>query len=283
MPRRLTEFHPGEFYHVYNRGANCAAIFFERGNYLFFLRRLREKLTTEHVTVLAYCLMPNHYHLLVRLESEEFSKSMQAFGTSYTKAINRQTGRTGTLFQGRFQAKHVVDETHLVHLSRYIHLNPVMARLVTKPADWEFSSYPEYAGIREGTLPCTEVMLREFASREHYHRFVETGPAKSPVSAAGRFCILMSKARRISNSIPTSASILSRGPNILVVARRTAVSARIPATSWTTGRRSCERCWRCCTAPTCPSPARPKNDAEAVIPVAVCWNVIQLEQSTWPE
>ena len=82
MPRRLPEFHQGELYHVYNRGANRAAIFLERDNYFFFLRRFREKVPAEHVTTLAYCLMPNHYHFLVQLKSTEFSERMQAFGTS---------------------------------------------------------------------------------------------------------------------------------------------------------------------------------------------------------
>jgi len=174
MPERITELHEGEFYHVYNRGANRAEIFFERGNFLFFLRRFREKVSIEHVTTIAYCLMPNHYHLLIRLESTEFSQRMQAFGTSYSKAINKQMGRSGALFQGRFQAKHVDEENHLVHLSRYIHLNPVEAGLVKVPHEWEFSSYREYIGLRAGTLPATEILLSEFQSREQYRSFVET-------------------------------------------------------------------------------------------------------------
>lgn len=126
--------------------------------------------------------MPNHYHLLVRLESEEFSERMQAFGTSYCKAINKQAGHSGTLFQGRFQAKHADEESYLVHLSRYIHLNPVESGLVDMPGDWEFSSYREYIGDRGGTLPNTEIVLREFQSREHYRAFVETRPSQPTVS-----------------------------------------------------------------------------------------------------
>ncbi len=83
-------------------------------------------------------------------------------------------GRSGALFQGRFQAKHVDEEKYLVHLSRYIHLNHVEAGLVEVPHDWEFSSYREYIGLRAGTLPATEILLSEFQSREHYRGFVET-------------------------------------------------------------------------------------------------------------
>ncbi|HUG71111.1 MAG TPA: transposase [Pirellulaceae bacterium] len=203
MPRRAIRCEPGEFYHVYNRGANRGPIFFQPDHYLFFLRRLRQKLvgekynaedsksvgpaaevsdTSPHVTVVAYCLMPNHYHLLLRVESNHFSERMQAFGTSYSKAINKQIGRSGTLFEGRFQAKHVDQESYLLHLSRYIHLNPVAARLVRQPAEWEFSSYREYLAIRAGTLPCPQIVLGEFSSREHYRRFVESKPSETAAS-----------------------------------------------------------------------------------------------------
>jgi hypothetical protein len=101
---------------------------------------------------------------------------------SYSKAINQRTGRSGTLFQGRFQAKHVAEESYLLHLSRYIHLNPVEARLVGAPGDWEFSSYREYSGARAGTLPNTQIILREFPSRQRYCDFVEHSPSVSAVS-----------------------------------------------------------------------------------------------------
>ena len=173
MPVRSTELYPGEFYHVYNRGANGGTIYFARENYMFFLRRFREKVSAEHATTLAYCLMPNHFHLLIRLNSNNFSERMQSFGTSYSKAINKQIGRSGALFQGRFQAKHVDEIRYLVHLSRYVHLNPVEAKLASTPGDWEFSSYRDYIGARAGTLPVTGIVLREFNSQDHYRKFVE--------------------------------------------------------------------------------------------------------------
>jgi hypothetical protein len=78
---------------------------------------------------------------------------MQRFGVSYAKAINQRYDRVGSLFHGPFQAIHVDQEEYLVHLSRYIHLNPVAAGLVKRPEQWEFSSYLEYLGQRQGTLP----------------------------------------------------------------------------------------------------------------------------------
>lgn len=172
MPWRQTRFVEGEYYHVYNRGVNRQKIFFEAANYQFFLRRLRKYLLPNEAVIIAYCLMPNHYHLLVRTQSPRFSEAMQAFGTSYSKAINKRFHRVGPLFQSRFRAIHVEDESYLLHLSRYIHLNPLQANLVTVLEKWEYSSYLEYSGQRQGTLPDPDVILAEFPSREAYVKFV---------------------------------------------------------------------------------------------------------------
>ncbi|WP_287706938.1 MULTISPECIES: transposase [unclassified Microcystis] len=145
MPYRQNIFQPGQYYHIYNRGNNRQDIFFERENYLFFLRLVRKYLL-ETLDVIAYCLMPNHYHLLIQLKKAELSAAMQAFSLSYTKAINRRYGRVGSLFQGRFQAILVNDTEYLLNLSRYIHCNPVKAGLVSQPQEWEFSSFREYVG-----------------------------------------------------------------------------------------------------------------------------------------
>ena len=172
MPQRNTELCAGEYYHLYNRGNNRERIFYERENYGFFLRRLRKHLVPI-LDVVVYCLMPTHYHLLILLKEADLSHRMQLFSISYTKAMNKRYDRVGSLFQGAFQAKHVDGNNYLVHLSRYIHLNPVMAGLVERPEDWEFSSYREYIGLRDGTLPQPEIVLSQFPSREAYREFVE--------------------------------------------------------------------------------------------------------------
>jgi REP element-mobilizing transposase RayT len=177
MPRRETPLIGGEYYHVYNRGNNRQDIFLERANYLFFLQRLRTyligKTTDPRVTIVAYCLMPNHFHLLVCLHDELFSRHMQRHSISYTKAINERYHRVGALYQGQFQAIHVDSNDYLLHLSRYIHLNPVAAGLVRRPEDWEFSSYREYIGLRKGTLVDPSIVLGQFRSTEDYRQFVE--------------------------------------------------------------------------------------------------------------
>ena len=153
MPRRQVILQAGNYYHIYNRGNNRQLIFFEQDNYLYFLRQLRTHLINRGVDIIAYCLMPNHYHLLVYLKTDYFSKLMQSFTLSYAKAINKRYKKVGSLFQGRFQAIHVDKDEYLLNLTRYIHLNPVEANLVEKAEDWEFSSYREYVDLRQGTLP----------------------------------------------------------------------------------------------------------------------------------
>ncbi len=183
MPRRSVTFSPGCYYHLYNRGNNRQDIFFERENYLYFLQQFRHYLLGETLQVLAYCLMPNHYHFLVCLRSQDLSKQMHAFSLSYTKAINCRYERCGSLFQGRFRAIHVNSDSlserlrqrYLLHLSRYIHLNPVEAGLVQRPEEWEFSSYLEYADLRQGTLPKPDQIRQEIGTAKDYQVFVTGG------------------------------------------------------------------------------------------------------------
>jgi putative transposase len=166
MPRRDIPLVAGEYYHIYNRGNNRQNIFFEEENYMFFLRRLREHLVQPSepcATLVAYSLMPNHYHLLLQPHDDDLSHHLQLFSISYTKAINKRYGRVGALFQGQFQAKRIDRNEYLVHLSRYIHLNPVQAGLVKRPEDWAFSSYREYVGLRQGKLPKPDIVLAQFA------------------------------------------------------------------------------------------------------------------------
>ena len=174
MPYRKCEFRSGECYHLYNRGNNYGGIFFERGNQLHSLRLVGRHLSASVLDVVAYCLMPNHYHLLVRLKTDDLSRPMQRLGLAYSKAINKRYGRVGGLFQGPFQAIRVDRDEYLRHLSRYIHLNPVIARLVPRAEDWEFSSYREYLGLRRGRLPKPELVLAQLGSADAYRYFVES-------------------------------------------------------------------------------------------------------------
>ncbi|WP_035986407.1 REP-associated tyrosine transposase [Leptolyngbya sp. KIOST-1] len=182
MPRRKVAFLPGHYYHLYNRGNNRQNIFFDREHYLFFLRQFRHHVAAEAADVIAYCLMPNHYHFLVYLREDSLSEKMGYLSLSYTKAINKRCQRSGGLFQGPFQAIHVDAEAYLLNLSRYIHLNPVKAGLVQRPEDWEFSSYQEYVERRRGTLPHYRGLQQQAGGATAYQAFVESESVLMPAA-----------------------------------------------------------------------------------------------------
>jgi REP element-mobilizing transposase RayT len=100
MPQRRIPLQIGNFYHIYNRGNNHQTIFFERENYLYFLRLVRQLLTSNGVDVVAYSLMPNHYHFLVYLRDETLSNAMKSLSFSYTKAMNQRFNRVGVIVSG---------------------------------------------------------------------------------------------------------------------------------------------------------------------------------------
>lgn len=131
-------------------------------------------MAAQTVQVVAYCLMPNHYHLLINLREAKLSAAMHRFTMSYTNAINRRYQRCGALFQGRFQTRLVDSEAYLLQLTRYIHLNPVKAGLVQRTEDWEFSSYQDYVDLRRGTLPQRDVVLQQVGTVSAYRQFVES-------------------------------------------------------------------------------------------------------------
>jgi REP element-mobilizing transposase RayT len=163
----------GGYYHVFNRGNNHQPVFFERENFVFFLRLLHECFPTNNAAIVGYCLMPNHFHLIIHTFNDTLSNHMQSLSLRYTKSINESRQRVGSLFQGRYKSIPVNDNAYLVNLSAYIYLNPLKAGLAVKAEDWAFSSYRDYIGIRAGTLPKPAIVLSQFVSVQAYRRFVE--------------------------------------------------------------------------------------------------------------
>jgi putative transposase len=207
------DFAEGPIYHVYNRGNNSQTVFFTHENYLFFLDKLR-KYILPHADILAWCLLPNHFHLMILVKqvkveisepvtpdgvNEQVTRSRLSEGftqsealtrskrertlndsigiilRSYTRAIQKQQRVTGSLFQKETKALCLTEpqgispayfnshfgmvgnldlpETNYLNVCfDYIHLNPVGAKLVAEPGDWEFSSYRDYFGGRKGKL-----------------------------------------------------------------------------------------------------------------------------------
>lgn len=156
----------GNIYHVYNRGNNKQQIFFSNENYLYFLKNIHKTIGTS-CDILAWCLMPNHFHLLIHANQntvqqiadgsfprQQFSQQIKQLLSSYTKAINKERNFTGSLFQQKTKAVCVTDKD--CNYSRtafhYIHQNPIKANLVKKMEAWEYSSFLDYAGLRNGKL-----------------------------------------------------------------------------------------------------------------------------------
>jgi putative transposase len=155
--RDYKQYGKGEYYHIYNRGNLKADIFLDDEDYKSFLFRLQrnlfpeedfskirtQKLPANCFSLVAYCLMPNHYHLLIRQNTDlPTSKLITKICTSYAKYFNKKYDRVGHLFQDKFRQALVDNDSYLLWLSAYIHQNPAVARLVDKPEMYPWSSYP---------------------------------------------------------------------------------------------------------------------------------------------
>lgn len=158
MAQRFVPQIKNEYYHIYNRAIAKNLLFPELRNYPFFLSKVGKYILPE-ADLIAFCLMPNHYHMILKLNTDNISTAMQRLAISYVKAYNLVYGQSGHLFQGPFQRIHIKDLNYLIHLSRYIHLNPVKAQLVQKPHHWDYSSYQEYVGLRELELVQPDLIL----------------------------------------------------------------------------------------------------------------------------
>jgi REP element-mobilizing transposase RayT len=168
------EYAPGQNYHFYNHGVHRLSIFREPNNYLFALEKIKRYVREFELTVIAYCLLPNHYHFLIRQDGDARASLLpQMVFNSYSKAYNRRYDHRGTLFEGSYKVKPVLDETQLLNLCRYIHANPVLHGFVERPEDWAYSNYLEWIGERDGTLVDRDFIAIYFDTPAAYRAFVE--------------------------------------------------------------------------------------------------------------
>jgi putative transposase len=173
MPAKRPDYYLGGYYHFFNRGAHRISIFFEQDNYYFVLRKMKAYCRSLGLTVIAYSLLPNHYHWLIRQDGEQPAGLLpQRLFNSYSKAYNRRYDHTGTLFEGNYRAKIVSSEIYLLHLCRYIHANPVVHDLADRVEDWPYSNYLEWIGERQGTLVDREFVQAQFPRAGAYGEFV---------------------------------------------------------------------------------------------------------------
>ena len=161
MPRGPRKRSDSGIYHVMLRGTNKQRIFHDDNDYMTFLEGLRKYKDLCGFQLFAYCLMPNHLHLLLRegKESEPIDKIMRRLGTWYVYRYNRRYERSGPLFEGRYKSEAVADDSYFLAVLRYIHRNPVKAAIAPSPAQYLFSSYASYMGEEADSLTDTQALL----------------------------------------------------------------------------------------------------------------------------
>jgi len=169
MPSPRPRYLPGHYYHFFNRGSHKQSIFREPDNYLFVLRKLKKYSISLKIKIIAYCLMPNHYHFLVRQDGMLAAGLLpQRVFNSYSKSYNLRYSHTGTLFEGNYKVQQIENKPYLQNLCVYIHANPVHHGIVSDPADWPYSNYLEWIGQREGTLFDKDFVQSNYPIGEKY-------------------------------------------------------------------------------------------------------------------
>jgi len=197
MAIRKTILATGEVYHILNRSVQKLPIFQGKRECNFFLEAMEYYLQVEPpvkfslyktnkdrfsikkdenflVKVVAYCLMPNHFHLILKQLAEEgIKKYIQRLTNSFAHYYSKKYESSGHLFGGNFKAVHVGSDEQLWHLSRYLHLNPVSGYLVENPEDYPFSSYGIYLGEKKSNFVDPSLVMENFSSPGKYKSFVE--------------------------------------------------------------------------------------------------------------
>lgn len=187
MPTAKRELVPGEIYHIYNRSAGAKTIFHSENDYNRFILKMCEYKEKFPIEMLAYCLMPNHFHFLIRVveivqpegldsmnsRAESPSQTfLHRLFTSYGKYYDcKYEHHSGRVFQGAYRAKHVGDDAYYLQLCGYIHDNPVRKKLADKPEEWPYSSYLALTGIRDDGISCDAPELRGMSHRKIYAEF----------------------------------------------------------------------------------------------------------------
>ncbi len=179
MPRPLRIEYPGAWYHVMNRGAGRKKIYQRQNHFICFLEILKEAFNKFQSEVHAYCLMDNHYHLLIHTPLGNLSHIMRHIDGVYTQRYNKIQKSDGPLFRGRYKAILVQKDNYLLQLSRYIHLNPIEAKIIDRPEDYHWSSCNFY--FKNSNPFCwlkTDIILNMISDSNHielYRNFIMQG------------------------------------------------------------------------------------------------------------
>lgn len=179
---------PSRYFHIFNRGTNGRKVFFERENYFYFLRQY-SKYVTPYVYTYAYCLLPNHFHLLVRIKDEDaivqlkecprpmywyVSNAFSSWIKSYTQAVNKRYAATGPLFERPFKRIEIDSDEYLTAVIAYIHQNPLKHHLYPEFENYSFSSYRSILEQCKRSSLERETVLNWFGGRDSFIAFHKT-------------------------------------------------------------------------------------------------------------
>lgn len=178
----------GRYYHIYNRGNRKQNICLNEADYNAYIRIMFKHFRKQNQTILAYCFMPNHYHVLVRIEdTKAFVAAMRHFGSSSAIYFNKRYKTVGHLFQSRYKHREIANELDLIYVSRYIHRNPLLPSKsnLKKLISYPYSSFAEYCkpNTNNEWLLINKDILDYFQSQNAYKRFVLTDTYSRHMSA----------------------------------------------------------------------------------------------------
>jgi REP element-mobilizing transposase RayT len=177
MPYRMVYFIQGAIYHVYNRGARKSPIFHASEDYEYLLHLLQSHAARCQIVILAYCFMPDHYHILLRQDGYiSVSQFMARVFTRYSTWFNAKYGMSGTLFEGRFKAVYIDSDFYHPFLCGFIHLNPEKADLVSDPWEWPYSNCRQWVEGNGLTPSELEFIQDTFGTGEDYRKFLIAFP-----------------------------------------------------------------------------------------------------------
>ena len=162
-------YNMNSYHHLFNRGVN-------KGDYKYFLRKMKEYKEKYSVRINCFCLIPNHFHLFAKQLTNEYTigKFIGDLTNAYTRGTNKKYSRSGVLFEGKTKSKLITDENYFIWLCKYILNNPVKAGLVSQPEDWEYSSAKEYFDSTDVNLTDTKEILSRYKSVDEFILFVKT-------------------------------------------------------------------------------------------------------------
>ena len=175
MARKPRLFAPGVLYHVIVRGNQRQKTFLKHSDYEVYVEKLSQYRGKCGVTIYAYCLMPNHVHLLLECSRTPLAKFMQGLQQSYTQYYNRAYKKVGHLFQGRYKAILCQKDAYLLELVRYIHLNPVRSKLVPSAEKYPYSGERAYRNGKASAIVDPGPVLKMIGGKSGYRNFVQDG------------------------------------------------------------------------------------------------------------